>query len=126
MDVAVQVPLEHTESAELADSGGRLDALSRASSLELFQLQAIIDRMLADPKRIIAVRATMHLGQTVRFLDWRGGQMREGKVVQMRLDGRRMPSARWFGQRSGHQLWGSSSSMRLFRCVGKRVSTSLR
>ena len=61
-----------------------LDALSRASSLELFQLQSIIDRMLADPKRIIAVRVNMHLGQTVRFLDWRDGQMRSGKVVDMR------------------------------------------
>jgi hypothetical protein len=61
-----------------------LDALSRASSLELFQLQTIIERMLADPKRIIAVRAHMHLGQTVRFLDWRDGQMRNGKVVAMR------------------------------------------
>lgn len=61
-----------------------LDALSRASSLELFQLQTIIERMLADPKRIIAVRINMHLGQTVRFLDWRDGQMRSGKVVEMR------------------------------------------
>ena len=61
-----------------------LDVLSRASSLELFQLQAIIDRMLADPKRIIAVRVNMHLGQNVRFLDWRDGQMRSGKVVDMR------------------------------------------
>lgn len=61
-----------------------LDALSRASSLELFQLQTIIERMLADPKRIIAVRVNMHLGQTVRFLDWRDGQMRSGKVVEMR------------------------------------------
>jgi hypothetical protein len=61
-----------------------LDALSRASSLELFQLQTIIERMLADPKRIIAVRLNMHLGQTVRFLDWRDGQMRSGKVVDLR------------------------------------------
>jgi len=61
-----------------------LDALSRASSLELFQLQSIIERMLADPKRIIAVRINMHLGQTVRFMDWRDGQMRSGKVVEMR------------------------------------------
>jgi hypothetical protein len=61
-----------------------LEALGRASSLELFQLQTIIERMLADPKRIIAVLANMHLGQTVRFLDWRDGQMRSGKVVQMR------------------------------------------
>lgn len=61
-----------------------LDVLNRASSLELFQLQTIIERMLADPKRTIAVRVNMHLGQTVRFLDWRDGQMRTGKVVEMR------------------------------------------
>lgn len=61
-----------------------IDALGRASSLELFQLSAIIDRMLADPKRIIAVRANLHLGQTVRFLDYRDGQMRSGKVVALK------------------------------------------
>nr|AEV57139.1 hypothetical protein [uncultured bacterium] len=61
-----------------------IDALNRASSLELFQLSAIIERMLADPRRIIAVRTNMNLGQTVRFLDWRNGQMRNGKVVAMK------------------------------------------
>ena len=61
-----------------------IDALGRASNLELFQLSAIIDRMLADPKRIIAVRANLHLGQTVRFLDYRDGQMRSGKVVALK------------------------------------------
>lgn len=61
-----------------------IDALSQASSLELFQLGTIIERMLADPRRIIAVRSRMHLGQTVRFLDWHDGRMRSGKVVAMR------------------------------------------
>ena len=61
-----------------------IDALNRASSLELFQLSAIIDRLLADPRRIIAVRTNMNLGQTVRFLDWRDGQLRNGKVVAMK------------------------------------------
>lgn len=61
-----------------------VDALSRASSLELFQLSTIIERMLADPRRIVAVRRNMHLGQTVRFLDYRDGQMRSGKVVAMK------------------------------------------
>lgn len=61
-----------------------IDALNRASSLELFQLSAIIERMLADPRRIIAVRTNMNLGQTVCFLDWRDGQMRSGKVVAMK------------------------------------------
>jgi hypothetical protein len=45
-----------------------IDALSQASSLELFHLSTIIDRMLADPPCIMAVRANMHLSQTVRFL----------------------------------------------------------
>lgn len=61
-----------------------LDVLNRASSVELFQLSTVIERLLADPRRIIAVRTNMHLGQTVRFLDWRDGHMRNGKVVAMK------------------------------------------
>ena len=61
-----------------------IDALNRASSLELFQLSTIIERLLADPRRIIAVRTNMNLGQTVRFLDWRDGQMRNATVVAMK------------------------------------------
>lgn len=61
-----------------------LDVLGRASSLELFQLNSVIERMLADPKRIVQVRKDLHLGQTVRFMDWRDGQMRSGKVVAMK------------------------------------------
>lgn len=61
-----------------------LDALQHASSLELFQLSTLIERLLADPRRIIAVRKDMNLGQTVRFVDWRDGSLREGKVVAMR------------------------------------------
>jgi len=61
-----------------------LEVLNQASSLELFQLSTLIERLLADPRRIIAVRKDMHMGQTVRFLDWRDGSLREGKVVAMR------------------------------------------
>lgn len=61
-----------------------LEALQQASSLELYQLSTVIERLLADPRRIIAVRKDLHLGQTVRFVDWRDGSLREGKVVAMR------------------------------------------
>lgn len=61
-----------------------LEVLNRASSLELFQLNAVIERMLADPRRILQVRKDLHMGQTVRFLDWRDGQMRTGKIVAMK------------------------------------------
>lgn len=61
-----------------------LELLGRASSLELFRLNSVIERMLADPKRIVQIRKDLNLGQTVRFMDWRDGQMRSGKVVAMK------------------------------------------
>ncbi|HWH73358.1 MAG TPA: hypothetical protein VNV16_03740, partial [Methylibium sp.] len=60
------------------------EVLGRASSLELFQLNSVIERMLADPKRIVQSRKDLHLGQTVRFMDWRDGRMRTGKVLAMK------------------------------------------
>lgn len=61
-----------------------LEVLGRASSLELFQLNSVIERMLADPRRIAQIRKDLHLGQTVRFMDWRDGQMRTGKILAMK------------------------------------------
>ena len=61
-----------------------IQALSNASSLELFELSTLIDRLLADPKRIVAVLNQLNLGKSVRFMDWRTGQMRSGKVVAMK------------------------------------------
>ena len=43
-----------------------LDALQNASSLELFQLSTLIERMLADPRRIIAVRKDMNVSVAPR------------------------------------------------------------
>jgi hypothetical protein len=61
-----------------------LELLQQASNLQLFQLNAVIERMLANPRRILQVRKDLHVGQTVRFMDWRDGQMRVGKVIAMK------------------------------------------
>ena len=61
-----------------------LELLQQASNLQLFQLNAVIERMLADPRRILQVRKDLHMGQTVRFMDWRDGQMRVGRVIAMK------------------------------------------
>ena len=61
-----------------------LDVLQHASNLQLFQLNSVIERMLADPRRILQVRKDLHMGQTVRFMDWRDGRMRTGKVIAMK------------------------------------------
>lgn len=61
-----------------------IETLSNASSLELFELSTIVDRLLADPRRIVALRNQLNLGKAVQFMDWRTGQMRSGKVVEMK------------------------------------------
>lgn len=61
-----------------------IEALSNATSLELFELSTTIDRLLADPRRAIAVLGKLNLGKAVRFMDWRTGQMRSGKVVELK------------------------------------------
>ncbi|MEJ8852813.1 hypothetical protein [Variovorax rhizosphaerae] len=61
-----------------------VEALEDASSFQLYQLKALIEGMLADPRRGIAARANLHLGQPVQFVDFRDGQMRRGKIIAMR------------------------------------------
>jgi len=58
-----------------------LEALQDAPSLQLYQMRALIDTMLADPKRTMAARANLHLGQAVQFIDFRTGQVRHGKLI---------------------------------------------
>ena len=58
-----------------------IEALEGASSLQLYQLKAIIEGMLTDPRRGLAARANLHLGQSVRFVDFRDGQLRSGKII---------------------------------------------
>lgn len=47
-----------------------IEALEGASSSQLHQLKALIEGMLADPRRGIAARANLHLGQPVHFVDY--------------------------------------------------------
>ena len=61
-----------------------LELLQQTGNLQLFELNSVIQRMLADPRRIVQVRKDLHLGQTVRFMDWRDGQMRAGTFVAMK------------------------------------------
>ena len=61
-----------------------IEALSNASSLELYELSRIIEQLLADPRRIVPVLNKLNLGKSVQFMDWRTGQMRSGKVTAIK------------------------------------------
>ncbi len=76
-------PRERNDMNSPAIDPRLIDALHQASSLELFQLGAVIDLMLRDPRRIAAVRGSLQLGQTVRFFDGRDGALRSGHVLAM-------------------------------------------
>jgi hypothetical protein len=46
-------------------------------------LSTVIDQLLADPKRIIAIRKDLCLGQTVRFFDFQLGDLSNGCITAM-------------------------------------------
>lgn len=60
-----------------------LELLSQATNHQLHSLQATIERLLADPRRVVQIRRHLHLGQTVTFLDWQRGQLLQGQVIAM-------------------------------------------
>ena len=61
--------MKHNRENQAVNRGTLKDLLDQASSLELFHLSMVIQRLLDDPKRIIEVRRRLHIGQTVEFLD---------------------------------------------------------
>lgn len=61
-----------------------IDALNHATSLELYQLAALVERLMTDPRRIVAIRRALHLGQAVRFYDARHDRLQAGRIVEMR------------------------------------------
>ena len=58
-----------------------VESLQDAPSMQLCQMRALIDVLLDDPKREITSLLKLHLGQAVRFIDQRTGQVRRGKLI---------------------------------------------
>jgi hypothetical protein len=73
-----------TSPAAPMQDAALIESLNRATSLQLYQLAALIERLMTDPRRIVAIRKDLHLGQVVRFYDARRDVMRLGRVVEMR------------------------------------------
>ena len=63
-----------------------IEDLPMASSAELYQLSWVIEQLLADPRRIVQVRAQLHTGQQIRYLRWQDGKLRSARVVGMHGD----------------------------------------
>ena len=63
-----------------------IEELPMATSAELYQLSWVIEQLLAEPRRIVQVRAKLHTGQQIRYLNWHDGKLRSARVVGMHGD----------------------------------------
>jgi hypothetical protein len=63
-----------------------MNALENASDLELLQLRTAIDHLLANPKRILAIRQRLATGQEVGFWSLADRRMHRGRVVRFKPD----------------------------------------
>ena len=61
-------------------------ALDTASDFDLFRVHTAIDRLLYDPRRIVALRQRLHLGQPVAFFDFHDDVIRQGRIVAFKPD----------------------------------------
>ncbi|RBH38393.1 hypothetical protein C3F00_043220, partial [Pseudomonas sp. MWU13-2860] len=61
-----------------------LAAFQQASGFDLYRLRAMLDRVLDDPKWIVAVRQSLHIGQQVAYFDPATNQQHAASVVEFR------------------------------------------
>lgn len=62
----------------------KIEDLPMATSAELYQISWVIEKLLADPRRMVQARSQMHLGQQVQYFNWSDGKLRAGQVVSMK------------------------------------------
>jgi hypothetical protein len=61
-----------------------LDKLRHAPSLDLYEPSLTVDRLLADPVRILEIRKLLHLGARVKFFHHQTNALAAGIVVELR------------------------------------------
>ena len=61
-----------------------LKALNSASAFELYRMRAAIDRVLDEPRWVLAVQAHLQVGQAVEYFDPQSNTLRHGQVLELR------------------------------------------
>ncbi|MBT9496759.1 MAG: hypothetical protein IV103_05665 [Zoogloea sp.] len=66
------------------DFSALLAALNQASGFELYRLRVAIDRVLADPKWILAIQSRLRIGQQIEYFDARANRQCSGQIREFR------------------------------------------
>lgn len=60
-----------------------LDSLRQASTIDLYELSVALEKMLADPQRVLEIRRHLNLGVLVSYFSFKRNTMHQGRVVQL-------------------------------------------
>lgn len=63
-----------------------MSSLQQASDLDLLRLRTAIDHLLRHPRRILAVRQRLHVGQEVDYWSLRENRMQHGRIIKFKPD----------------------------------------
>ncbi len=61
-----------------------LKALNHASAFELYRMRAAIDRVLDDPRWLLAIQPRLQIGQPVEYFHAQANRLCRGKVLELR------------------------------------------
>lgn len=61
-----------------------IKALNQASAFELYRMRAAIDRVLDEPRWLLAIQSRLQIGQPVEYFDARANSLRHGQVLELR------------------------------------------
>lgn len=61
-----------------------LKSLNQASAFELFRMRAAIDRVLDEPRWLLAIQAKLQIGQDIEYFDAQANTSQCGKVLELR------------------------------------------
>jgi len=58
--------------------------LEQASAFELYRLHAMLERMMDDPRRLVPIKAALHLGRRIQYYEPNSQQVHEGIVERIK------------------------------------------
>lgn len=61
-----------------------LKALNQASAFELYRMRAAIDRVLDEPRWLLAIQSRLRIGVSIEYFDSQANTLRRGQVLELR------------------------------------------
>jgi hypothetical protein len=59
-------------------------SLNQASAFELYRMRAAINRVLDEPRWLLAIQSRLQIGQTIEYFDSQANKPRHGKILELR------------------------------------------